>query len=74
MSSALAPDANRGKVVLVTGGGTGIGRATATAFARTGARVAICGRRPQPLEEARMELEGAGAECLAIPCDVREPD
>jgi citronellol/citronellal dehydrogenase len=74
MSGALAPDANRGKVALVTGGGTGIGRATANAFARTGARVAICGRRPEPLQGARAELEGAGAECLVLPCDVREPD
>lgn len=73
MSGPLAPDANRGRVVLVTGGGTGIGRATATAFARTGARVVICGRRSEPLEEVRVELEGEGAECLAIPCDVREP-
>jgi len=70
----LAPDANAGSVVLITGGGTGIGRATALEFARTGARVAICGRRPEPLETVRQELDRAGAECLAAPCDVREPD
>jgi citronellol/citronellal dehydrogenase len=69
----LAVDANAGLVALVTGGGTGIGRATARELARTGARVAICGRRPEPLEEVRAELEGAGAECLAVPADVREP-
>jgi short-subunit dehydrogenase involved in D-alanine esterification of teichoic acids len=40
----LAADANAGSVVVVTGGGTGIGRATAGAFARSGARLAICGR------------------------------
>jgi citronellol/citronellal dehydrogenase len=74
MSDTLAPDANRGKVALITGGGTGIGRATAVAFARSGARVAICGRRPEPLEGVRAELEESGAECLAVPCDVREPD
>lgn len=74
MTGVLAPDANRGKVALITGGGTGIGRATAVAFARTGARVAICGRRPEPLEQARAELERSGAECLALPCDVRESE
>lgn len=74
MSPALAPDANAGRAVLVTGGGTGIGRATARAFAASGARVAICGRREEPLAETRAELEGTGAECLAIPCDVREPE
>jgi citronellol/citronellal dehydrogenase len=58
----------------VTGGGTGIGRATARAFAATGARLAICGRRVEPLEGVRAELEATGAECLAVPCDVREPD
>src|SRR3990170_7375788 len=72
--SPLAPDANAGRVALVTGGGTGIGRATALELARTGARVAICGRRREPLEAAREMLESAGAECLAVPCDVREPE
>jgi citronellol/citronellal dehydrogenase len=72
--SVLRPDANAGKVALVTGGGTGIGRAAATALAASGARVAICGRRPEPLERVRTELEAAGAECLALPTDIREPE
>ncbi|MGZ5305668.1 MAG: SDR family NAD(P)-dependent oxidoreductase, partial [Actinomycetota bacterium] len=70
--SPLAPDANAGTVAVVTGGGTGIGRATAVELARTGAKVAICGRRPEPLEAVRRELEGTGAECLAMATDVRE--
>ncbi|MEX2274010.1 MAG: SDR family oxidoreductase [Actinomycetota bacterium] len=74
LSNVLAPDANAGRNVLVTGGGTGIGRAVAHAFARTGAAVAICGRRPEPLEATRSELEAIGARCVAISCDVREPD
>jgi citronellol/citronellal dehydrogenase len=61
-------------VALVTGGGTGIGRATARELARGGASVVVCGRRPEPLEEVRTELEAAGAECLAVPADVRESD
>lgn len=72
--SPLAPDANAGSVAIVTGGGTGIGGATALELARTGAKVAICGRRPEPLEAVRRALEGAGAECLAMPTDVRETD
>jgi citronellol/citronellal dehydrogenase len=72
--SPLAPDANAGRVVIVTGGGTGIGRATAREFARSGARVAICGRRPEPLGSTAAELLDDGHEVLAIPCDVREPD
>jgi citronellol/citronellal dehydrogenase len=74
MSPVLTPDANGGKVALVTGGGTGIGRATARAFAASGASVVVCGRRPEPLEAVRSELEAEGAECLAVPCDIREPE
>jgi NAD(P)-dependent dehydrogenase (short-subunit alcohol dehydrogenase family) len=69
--SPLASDANAGKVALVTGGGTGIGRATATELARTGAKVVVCGRRPEPLEDVGAQL---GDDCLAVPTDVREPE
>jgi citronellol/citronellal dehydrogenase len=69
--SPLAPDANAGKVALVTGGGTGIGRATAVELARTGAKVVVCGRRPEPLEAVQAEL---GEDCLAVPTDVRESE
>jgi citronellol/citronellal dehydrogenase len=69
--SPLAADANAGAVAIVTGGGTGIGRATARELVRTGARVAICGRRPEPLREVADEL---GDACVQAACDVREPD
>jgi citronellol/citronellal dehydrogenase len=72
--SPLAADANEGLVALVTGGGTGLGRAVAREYARTGASVAIAGRRREPLEEVHAELERAGAEAFAFPADVREPD
>jgi citronellol/citronellal dehydrogenase len=72
--SVLSADANAGAVALVTGGGTGIGRATALELGRTGARVVICGRRPEPLEATRAELEAMGGECVAHPTDIREPE
>jgi citronellol/citronellal dehydrogenase len=72
--SPLAPDANAGATAIVTGGGTGIGRATALELARTGARVAICGRRAEPIEAVATELERAGCEVLAATCDVRETE
>jgi citronellol/citronellal dehydrogenase len=72
-SSPLRADANAGRVALVTGGGTGIGRATALELASTGARVAVCGRRADPLESVRAEIEQGGGECLAVSADVREP-
>ena len=73
--SPLASDANAGTIALITGGGTGLGRAIAREYARTGARVAIAGRRAEPLEEVRVELEGSGVEVLAVAdTDVREPE
>lgn len=70
--SPLRSDANAGRVALVTGGGTGLGRATAAEFARSGASVVVCGRREEPLTAARAEMEAAGADCLAVAADVRE--
>ena len=73
-ASALRPDANAGRVALITGGGTGIGRATASELASTGAAVVICGRREDPLNSTANEIERAGGTCLAVPADVRDPE
>ena len=72
--SPLRSDANAGRVALVTGGGTGIGRATALELARSGASVVLCGRRAEPLDRTRAEIVGIGADCLSVGADVREPE
>src|SRR5258707_10420797 len=51
----------QGKIVFITGASSGIGRSTAIAFAREGARLLVCGRRLDPLEELRQTLAAAGA-------------
>jgi NAD(P)-dependent dehydrogenase (short-subunit alcohol dehydrogenase family) len=63
-----------GQAALITGGGSGIGRATAARFAAAGARVAVAGRRAERLAETARQLEAAGGECLAIPSDVVRPE
>ncbi|HLL56019.1 MAG TPA: SDR family NAD(P)-dependent oxidoreductase [Myxococcaceae bacterium] len=59
-----------GRVVLLTGGSRGLGLVLARELARRGAKLAICGRDVEPLERARAELEGLGAEVYAEPFDV----
>ncbi|MDA0704926.1 MAG: SDR family oxidoreductase [Proteobacteria bacterium] len=73
-NSPLTTTANAGKIALVTGGGSGIGRATALELGRTGARVVVCGRRREPVDETCDLLRAAGAEALSVRTDLREPD
>jgi NAD(P)-dependent dehydrogenase (short-subunit alcohol dehydrogenase family) len=61
--------------ILITGGGTGLGRAMAERFLQLGAKVAICGRREEVLRSAAEEMTaGCGGEVLAQCCDVRDPE
>ena len=63
-----------GKVAVVTGGGSGIGEATALALAREGAAVAVVGRRSEPLESVVAALDAEGRTAFAVPGDVSDPD
>jgi len=60
----------KNKIALITGGGTGIGRATAELFAKEGAKIAISGRRTEKLEEVIQSITTNGGEAIAIPGDV----
>lgn len=61
-----------GKPAIVTGGGTGIGRAIALELARSGCPVAICARRAEPLAETAAAIEALGGRCIAASVDVSD--
>lgn len=69
------PDLLRGKTILITGGSSGMGKATAFLAARLGANVAICGRTPEKLDIASAAIEEAtGAEVFSAAMTIRDPD
>ena len=63
-----------GQSVLVTGGGSGIGRCTAHELVALGARVALVGRKLEKLEAVRDEIAAVGGEATIHRCDIREED
>ncbi|HTW04573.1 MAG TPA: SDR family oxidoreductase, partial [Streptosporangiaceae bacterium] len=62
-----------GKVAIVTGGGTGIGRASALALGRAGYSVVVAGRRPGPLEQTAADGAAEGSKLAAVVADVADP-
>ena len=64
---------SRTKIALVTGAGSGIGRAVAIELAGTGYSVVLAGRRAEPLEATALEVRRANAQALVVPTDVGDP-
>ena len=74
MFDPFRPDLLAGKTTLITGGGTGLGRSMALRLAGLGARVAVLGRRPEPLADTAGAIRQAGGQAVGVPCDVRSSD
>ena len=70
----LPADTFSDQVVLITGGGTGLGKAMAVEFARAGAAVAVASRNPEHRERGVAAINDVGAEAVGVEADVREPD
>lgn len=73
-TAALAPDAFAGQTVVVTGGGTGLGKAIAVEFARLGAALAIASRDEAHRVAGVAAVEAVGARALGVACDIRQPE
>jgi NAD(P)-dependent dehydrogenase (short-subunit alcohol dehydrogenase family) len=74
-ASALPPGTFDGIAVLVTGGGTGLGRAIAVEFARLGADIVVASRRPEHLAQGEAAIAGVGGGRVAtVGCDIRDPE
>ncbi|MGC8505466.1 MAG: SDR family oxidoreductase [Thermoplasmata archaeon] len=64
----------RGKTILISGGGTGLGREMAAGFGKLGANIAILGRREEILKETATEIMKSGTKVVYSKCDVRDPE
>jgi NAD(P)-dependent dehydrogenase (short-subunit alcohol dehydrogenase family) len=73
MFEPFRKDLLAGKTTIITGGGTGLGRAMALRCAGLGARIGILGRRPDPLQETAKAIREAGGVAAVASCDVRDP-
>ena len=71
--TALRPGTFAGSTVLVTGGGTGLGKAIASEFARLGASIVIASRSSEHLDAGRRAMEELGAGVATAECDIRDP-
>ena len=72
--SVFRDDLFKGQTIIVTGGGSGIGRATAHELASLGANVVISGRKQEKLDAVAAEIEGAGGEVTAVSCNIRKEE
>lgn len=73
-STALVPGTFDGVPVVVTGGGTGLGKAIASEFARLGASLVVLSRKPEHLDAAREAITSIGAPIECVECDIRDAD
>ena len=73
-ATALVPGTFEGVSVVVTGGGTGLGKAIAAEFARLGASLVIMSRKPEHLDAAREAITAIGAPVQCVECDIRDAD
>jgi NAD(P)-dependent dehydrogenase (short-subunit alcohol dehydrogenase family) len=73
-ATALPPGTFDGVPVLVTGAGTGLGKAMAVEFARLGAAVVVASRSQEHLDAGVAAVTEAGGQALAVTCDIREPE
>ena len=72
--SVFADGLFEGAVAVITGGGTGLGREVAHAFARLGGHTVVAGRTTERLHEVAGSITGAGGSCMAVPTNIREPE